>query len=123
MAAGRGFGELPHHLHAELDELRQIGAGDLDVDGAAGAEAVFKQARLLGHGEGAGQVGRDPAHEWHELRGLERVERTQTDKHALAASHEEAVSHHRGVEGLRLGRAGIDVPVGDQSLLDEVAHP
>ena len=122
LAAGRGFGELPHDLHAELDELREIRAGDLDIDGAAGADAVFKQARLLGHRERTGQVGRDPADERHELRGLEWVERTQADEHALAAGHKEAVGDHRGIEGLRFGRAWIDVPVGDQPFLDAVAH-
>ena len=35
---------------------RQVGAGDLDVDRAAGGQALLEQARLLGDGERAGEI-------------------------------------------------------------------
>ena len=106
-----------------MHQLFKLRTGDLDVDRPPAADALLKQARLLGHGDCARQVAGDPADQWHQLGRRQRVDRPQPDEDTAITSHKEEVAENWCIKGGGLGRVRIDVPVRNQPLLHPLAQP
>ena len=123
LAARRRLSQHPHHLAAEAHQLCQIRPGDLHVDGPPGSDPLLKQARLLGNREGARQVGSNRSDQRDQLGGGQRIESSQPEKHAFPSGNKEEVAEHGVVEGGGLWRAWLHIPVGQQPLLHDIAHP
>ena len=113
---------LSHDASANLNQLREFGAGDRNLDGAAPRDGLFKQARLLGDDEGAGKFRGDLLNERHQLGDAVGVLGADAHEDRAGAGDEEEVFDHgeREVGGFRA--AGVDVEERNELGFDHLAH-